>query len=317
MTVAAEQILNIVVPCYNEQEALPETARCLSELLDRMAQQGMVSPESGIYFVDDGSADLTWTVIEEHSAHRPQRFHGIKLSRNRGHQNALLAGLRLAPGDMVVSIDADLQDDPETIVNMVRRFQEGCDIVFGVRSSRHSDSTFKRQSARSYYGLLRWLGADIITDHADFRLMSRRALDALARYSEVNLFLRGIVPLLGFTTANEYYDRRPRLAGETKYPLSRMLALSVDGITSLSMRPLRLITGMGFAVSMVSFLVGFWAVGIRIFSNSALPGWTSIVVPISLIGGLQLLSLGMIGEYIGKIYLEVKRRPLFEIEKVI
>lgn len=218
---------------------------------------------------------------------------------------------------MLVSIDADLQDDPETILAMVRRYRTGCDIVFGVRASRPIDTIFKRRSAWMYYALLRWLGTEIIPDHADFRLMGRRALDALSRYSEVNLFLRGIVPLLGFTTAIEYYIRRPRLAGKTKYSLGRMVGLSIDGITSLSMRPLRMITGIGFVVSLVSFMLGFWAIGVRTFYSYAVPGWTSIVVPIALIGGLQLLSLGMIGEYVGKIYLEVKRRPLFEIERVL
>jgi len=310
-----QQTLNIVVPCYNEEDALPDTARTLSELLDRMVEQGMISPDSGIYFVDDGSADQTWAIIERLWKARPERFHGIKLSRNRGHQNALLAGLLHTPGDMVVSIDADLQDDPETIIAMVQRYRAGCDIVFGVRASRPTDAIFKRWSAWTYYALLRRLGAEIIPDHADFRLMSRRSLDALARYSEVNLFLRGIVPLLGFTTAIEYYIRGPRLAGETKYSLSRMVGLSIDGITSLSMRPLRMITGIGFVVSLASFILGFWAIGVRVFYSYAVPGWTSIVVPIALIGGLQLLSLGMIGEYVGKIYLEVKRRPLFEIDR--
>ena len=310
-------VLNIVVPCFNEEEVLPDTARCLSNLVDRMSQQGMISTESGIYFVDDGSRDRTWSVVEQLSAKHPTRFHGIKLSRNCGHQNALLAGLRHVPGDILVSIDADLQDEPEIIAAMVQRFHEGCDIVLGVRRSRDTDAFFKRTSARLYYALLRHLGIEIVPDHADFRLMSRRALDALARYSEVNLFIRGIVPLLGFSTAIEYYARRPRLAGETKYPLRRMLALSIDGVTSFSMRPLRMITAIGFIVSTISFALGLWAICVRFFYSYAVPGWTSIVVPVSLFGGLQLLSLGVIGEYIGKIYLEVKRRPLFEIEQII
>jgi len=209
----ANSILNIVVPCYNEEEALPETARQLSELLDRMVEQKIISPQSGIYFVDDGSKDRTWNLIESLSAGRPARFHGINLSRNCGHQSALLAGLLHAPGDMLVSIDADLQDEPETIAAMVRRYHEGCDIVFGVRAERPTDTVFKRRTARLYYALLKWMGAEIVADHADFRLMSRRALGALSRYSEVNLFIRGIVPLLGFKTAIEYYTRRPRLQG--------------------------------------------------------------------------------------------------------
>ena len=313
----ANSILNIVVPCYNEEEALPETARQLSELLDRMVEQKIISPQSGIYFVDDGSKDRTWNLIESLSAGRPARFHGIKLSRNCGHQSALLAGLLHAPGDMLVSIDADLQDEPETIAAMVRRYHEGCDIVFGVRAERPTDTVFKRRTARLYYALLKWMGAEIVADHADFRLMSRRALGALSRYSEVNLFIRGIVPLLGFKTAIEYYTRRPRLQGETKYSLRKMVSLSIEGITSFSMRPLRMITMMGFIVSAISFGIGIWAICVRLFSAYAVPGWTSIVVPIALIGGLQLLSLGMIGEYVGKIYMEVKRRPLFEIEKIL
>jgi len=313
----ANSILNIVVPCYNEEEALPETARQLSELLDRMVEQKIISPQSGIYFVDDGSKDRTWNLIESLSAGRPARFHGIKLSRNCGHQSALLAGLLHAPGDMLVSIDADLQDEPETIAAMVRRYHEGCDIVFGVRAERPTDTVFKRRTARLYYALLKWMGAEIVADHADFRLMSRRALGALSRYSEVNLFIRGIVPLLGFKTAIEYYTRRPRLQGETKYSLRKMVSLSIEGITSFSMRPLRMITMMGFIVSAISFGIGIWAICVRLFSADAVPGWTSIVVPIALIGGLQLLSLGMIGEYVGKIYMEVKRRPLFEIEKIL
>ena len=218
---------------------------------------------------------------------------------------------------MLVSIDADLQDDPETIVSMVTRFDEGCDIVFGVRATRPSDTMFKRQSARLYYSLLKSMGANIVREHADFRLMSRRAVTALSRYNEVNLFLRGIVPLLGFKTATVYYSRGPRMAGETKYSMRKMVKLSIDGITSFSMQPLRIITAVGLAMSAVSFALGLWAVAVRLFTTFAVPGWTSIVVPTALIGGLQLLSLGIIGEYVGKIYLEVKRRPLFEIEKVL
>jgi glycosyltransferase involved in cell wall biosynthesis len=312
-----ETTLNIVVPCYNEEDALPETARRLSTLLDWLEENRLIASPGGIYFIDDGSRDRTWTLIEDLSTSRPKRFHGIKLSRNQGHQNALLAGLLNVPGDMVVSIDADLQDDPDTIVTMVRRFHEGCDIVFGVRADRPSDTVFKRHTARFYYVLLRWLGAEIVPDHADFRLMSRRALNALSHYTEVNLFIRGIIPMLGFKTATVTYIRAPRLAGETKYSMRKMVKLSVDGVTSLSMRPLRMITGVGFFVSVVSFVLGFWAIGVRMFSSFAVPGWTSTLVPIALLGGLQLLSLGMIGEYVGKIYLEVKRRPLFEIERVI
>ncbi len=313
----AQSLLNIVIPCYNEEEALPETAGQLSALLDRMAAEGLIAPDSGIYFVDDGSADRTWDLIEQLSAQRPARFHGIKLTRNCGHQNALLAGLHHAPGDMLVTIDADLQDEPETIVAMVRRYHEGCEIVFGVRNARDADTLLYRPTVQFFYSLMKWLGADIIPHHADFRLMSRRALDSLARYREANLFLRGIVPLLGFKTAKEYYARRPRLQGEPKYSFSKLMGLSINGITSFSMRPLRMITMLGFVVSLAAFMVGFWAIWVRLRNPDMVPGWASIVVPMSLIGGLQLLALGMIGEYVGKIYLEVKHRPLFEIERQI
>lgn len=308
-------ILNIVVPCYNEEEALPETARRLGDLLDRMHAANLVAQGSGVVFVDDGSRDRTWAVIREMQAIRPDLFHGIKLSRNQGHQKALLAGLRTAPGDALVSIDADLQDDMEVIPAMVRAFQSGHDIVYGVRKLRDSDTAFKRSTARAYYRLLRWLGVEIVPDHADFRLLSRRALDALARYGEVNIFLRAIVPLLGFKSAQVQYDRAPRFAGISKYPLRRMIGLAVDGITSFSMRPLRLITALGLGMAAVSFLLGFWAIAAAIFTTRAVPGWASTVVPIAFVGGLQLFSMGVIGEYVGKIYLEVKHRPLFEIEE--
>jgi len=223
-------VLNIVVPCYNEEEALPETSRRLSELLDRMAKDCLIEPSSGVYFVDDGSCDQTWNVIVSLRTSQPSRFHGIKLSRNRGHQNALLAGLRNAPGDIVVSIDADLQDDIDAIEQMVREFHAGCDIVYGVREVRDADTLFKRKTACLYYILLKQLGVEIVPHHADFRLMSRRVLDALSRYDEVNLFIRAIVPLLGFKTARVHYRRGARCCGESKYPLSKMLALAVDGL---------------------------------------------------------------------------------------
>jgi glycosyltransferase involved in cell wall biosynthesis len=310
-------VLNIVVPCYNEAEVLPETARVLSALLDRMARQGLVEAASGIWFVDDGSRDATWDIVTALWTERPDRFHGIRLSRNRGHQNALLAGLRTAPGDALVSIDADLQDDEEAIADMVRRLHAGCDIVFGVRAARNYDTRFKRGTAWLYYRLLHRFGIEAVPDHADFRLMSRRALTALERYGEVNLFLRAIVPLLGFRTAEVRYERRPRFAGESKYPLPRMLGLAIDGITSFSMQPLRLITLVGVAVSALAFLVGLWAVAAHLLSSDTVPGWTSVVVPIAFLGGLQLLSMGVIGEYVGKIYIEVKRRPHFEVDQIL
>jgi polyisoprenyl-phosphate glycosyltransferase len=310
-------ILNIVVPCYNEEEVLPETSRRLSDLLDRMTSEGLVNATSGIFFIDDGSIDQTWRIIRGLREARPDRFHGIKLSRNQGHQNALLAGLRSVPGDALVSIDADLQDDVGVIPAMVKQFLAGIDIVYGVRAARGSDTVFKRFSARAYYKLLGWLGVDIVPDHADFRLMSRRALDALEHYSEVNLFVRAIVPLLGFKSGQVSYHRSSRYAGISKYPLAKMVGLAINGITSFSMRPLRLITGVGLIMAALSFLIGAWAIVIALFTDRAVPGWTSLIVPITLVGGLQLFSLGIIGEYVGKIYLEVKRRPLFEIEETI
>ena len=309
-------ILNLVVPCYNEEPVLPETARRLVALIDDMVRDGVVAEESGVCFVDDGSSDRTWDIVCALQAARPGRFHGIKLSRNCGHQAALLAGLRNTPGDALISIDADLQDDIDVIPAMVRQCETGYDIVYGVRGGRQSDTFFKRYSAGAYYRLLRALGVNVVLDHADFRLMTRRALDALERYPEVNIFLRALVPLLGFRTISVYYNRSPRSAGISKYPLRRMLALAIDGITSFSMQPLRLISYCGFIMSLLSSMVGVWAMYVALFTSRAVPGWASTVVPIALVGGLQLASLGVIGEYIGKIYLEVKRRPLFEIEDI-
>lgn len=316
MTGCHAMILNLVVPCYNEEDVLPETTKRLAGLLDRMVQSGSVSSQSGIYYIDDGSRDRTWEIVSGLRAARPDRVHGIKLSRNCGHQAALLAGLRTVPGDILISVDADLQDDIEVIPSMVEEFTLGNDIVYGVRSGRKSDTFFKRHTARGYYRLLSTLGVNIVLDHADFRLMSRRALTALERYPEVNIFLRAMVPLLGFKTTSVYYDRSPRFAGVSKYPLGRMISLALDGITSFSMRPLRLIAYAGGAMSLLSFLIGAWALYVVLFTHRGVPGWASIVVPIAFVGGLQLASLGVIGEYIGKIYMEVKRRPLFEIEEI-
>ena len=313
----AGPVVNIVVPCYNEEEVLPETARQLSATVDAMIAEGLVDAASGIYFVDDGSRDRTWALIEALHAERPARFHGIKLTRNRGHQNALLAGLRHAPGDALVSIDADLQDDLAAIPAMVRKYVEGHEVVYGVRAARHTDTVFKRHSAWLYYEMLRHLGVEIVPDHADFRLLGRRALDALGRYSETNVFLRAIVPQLGFRCAQVFYERHARLAGESKYNLTRMIGLAINGVTSFSMKPLRFITVIGVAVAVASFLVGLWAIGLVIFTARAVPGWASVVAPLTFLGGLQLFSMGVIGEYIGKIYLEVKRRPLFEIERIL
>ena len=269
-----------------------------------------------IYFVDDGSKDRTWSLIAE-IAHFNQRVHGIKLSRNCGHQNALLAGLFGASGDALVSIDADLQDDISVIPDMVHKHLAGAEIVYGVRKSRDKDTRFKRITASLYYRLLSLMGVDIVPNHADFRLMSRRALNCLGGYSEVNLFLRGIVPLIGLSTDTVYYDRHERFAGTTKYPLRRMLGLALDGITSFSVVPLRFISLLGLMVCAFSALMILWIIYGKIFLDAALPGWASSVVAIYFLGGVQLLGIGIIGEYIAKIYLETKKRPRYFVEKVI
>jgi len=295
---------------------LPETNRRLLELLTHLQQSGSISADSTLYFVDDGSKDRTWEIIESLAA-VDTRVHGIKLSRNRGHQNALLAGLFGAEGDAVVTVDADLQDDITVIEEMVHRFSEGCEIVYGVRKSRAVDTAFKRSSAGMYYKFLAWMGVDVVYNHADFRLMSRRAIDCLRQYSEVNLFLRGIIPLLGFPTATVYYDRGERFAGVSNYPLRRMLALAIDGITSFSVMPLRFIAALGLLVCLLSIAIIGWVLYMRLFTAATIPGWASSVLPIYFLGGIQLLSIGILGEYVAKIYLETKHRPRYFIEKVI
>jgi polyisoprenyl-phosphate glycosyltransferase len=314
--VATAPVLAIVVPCYNEEEVLPETARRLGDLMDRMVLAGKVSAESTIRFVDDGSRDRTWQLIEELAVSSP-RFRGVKLSRNRGHQNALLAGVFSAEGDAVVTIDADLQDDIEVIAQMVDHFNSGTEIVYGVRESRTSDTAFKRGTAEGYYRLLKLMGVDLVFNHADYRLMSRRALQCLQEYSEVNMFLRGIIPLLGFRTATVFYARSERFAGESKYPLRKMLALAIDGVTSFSVAPLRFISLLGFLVCAFSLvMVGIVLYG-KLVQNGTIPGWASSVLPIYFLGGVQLLSIGILGEYVAKIYLESKRRPRFFVEKTV
>lgn len=307
--------LSIVVPCFNEEAALPATVARLLALLDELGQRGSIATESSLYLVDDGSTDGTWACIEAFSR-AGDTVHGIKLSRNRGHQNALLAGLLNAAGDVVVSIDADLQDDVQAIERMLDAYLSGAQIVLGVRRSRAHDSFFKRVTAEQYYRWLKRLGVEIVFNHADYRLMSRRVIEALSEYEEVNLFLRGIVPQLGFRTAIVEYDRAPRLAGESRYPLRRMLSLAWEGVTSFSAAPLRFITASGVTVSLVSLGFAGWALAAKLFSDQALPGWASTVVPIYFLGGVQLLCLGIIGEYLAKIYAEVKRRPRYLIETV-
>jgi glycosyltransferase involved in cell wall biosynthesis len=307
-------LLSIVVPCYNEQEVLPETAKRLLVSIEHLQAKGKISGNSHVLFVDDGSRDETWMIIERLAAAHPT-IRGIKLSRNRGHQNALLAGLYSATGDIVISIDADLQDDLAAIEHMVDAHRAGADVVYGVRIQRDSDTIFKRLSAECYYRLLAFMGVEIVFNHADYRLLSRRVIESLKRFGETNLFLRGIIPQLGYPSSVVYYERAERFAGESKYPVRKMLAFAWEGITSFSAAPLRLITGLGVLVSICSFAFILWAIWIRLFTDSAVPGWASTVLPIYLIGGVHLLCVGIVGEYLAKIYLETKRRPHFLIER--
>lgn len=309
-------ILSVVVPCYNEQEVLPETCRRLDALLRRLIYDGRIDARSRIWFVDDGSRDQTWSMVHEASMARDSLICGIKLSRNRGHQAALMAGLMTATGDVLISVDADLQDDLEAIPKMLDKYVAGCDIVYGVRSSRDKDTFFKRFTAEGYYTLLKRLGIEVVFNHADYRLMSRRAVEALRAFPESSVFLRGLIPQLGFRTAQVEYARCERFAGESKYPLGKMLALAWQGVTSFSAAPLRAITALGMLVSLFSLGMGFWAMWVRIFTDQALPGWASIVIPLFLLAGVQLLSLGVIGEYMAKLFVEAKRRPMYFVEQV-
>ena len=309
----APPIVSLVLPCYNEQEVLPETTARLVLLLERLRLAGEIAKDSAIFYVDDGSRDRTWAMIEEYSA-QDTGVHGIKLSRNRGHQNALLCGLMTAPGDVLISLDADLQDDLEVIPKMVRAYREGSEIVFAVRSKREKDAFFKRFTAESYYKVLAFLGVQIIYNHADFRLLSRRATETLREYDETHLFLRGLVLQLGFKTSIVEFERAERFAGESKYPLSKMIGLAWQGITSFTAYPLRFITGLGMLISLGSLSMTVWALGLRLFTNNALPGWASVVIPMYFLGGVQLLSLGIIGEYLAKVYESSKKRPRYHVE---
>ena len=307
--------LYIVVPCYNEEEVLPETARRLGDKLRGLMAAGKIGPGSRVLFVNDGSRDGTWAVIQR--LHREDGlFCGADLSRNRGHQNALLAGLMTAKdkADLVISMDADLQDDVDAADAMVDKYLDGVDIVYGVRSSRKKDSFFKRTTAEAFYRMMDLLGAETVFNHADYRLMSRRALDGLARFTEVNLFLRGIVPMIGYRTDTVEYERGERFAGESKYPLKKMLAFALEGVTSLSVRPLRMITGLGFLVFLISLIMIVYNV-VRWATGNTVAGWASLACSVWFIGGLILLSLGVIGEYLGKLYLESKDRPRFLIQE--
>lgn len=313
-----EKTLYIVVPCYKEEAVLPETSKRLRAKVESLQGQGKISAKSRIMFVNDGSKDRTWELIEQLHTEAPQFFSGVNLTRNRGHQNALLAGLMTAVqhADMVISMDADLQDDVDAVDAMVDAYHNGFDVVYGVRSSRQTDTFFKRFTAESFYRLMKALGVDIVFNHADYRLMSKRALEGLAQFGEVNLFLRGIVPQIGYPWTTVEYERHERFAGESKYPLKKMLSFAFDGITSFSVKPMRLILSLGVLVFSISLLMLLWAL-ISKLNGSAEVGWTSMIGSIWLIGGIQLLSLGVIGEYIGKIYSESKHRPRFLIERVL
>ena len=310
--------LYIVVPCYKEQEVLPETSRRLGEKLDALIAAGKISADSRIMFVNDGSSDDTWPIIRRLHEERPERFSGVNLSRNRGHQNALLAGLLTAVNyaDMIVSMDADLQDDINAVDAMVDAYHEGYEVVYGVRSKRETDTFFKRFTAEGFYKVMKALGVDIVFNHADYRLMSRRAVEGLAQFTEVNLFLRGIVPQIGYKWTTVTYERAERFAGESKYPLKKMLAFAADGITSFSVKPIRLVLSAGVVVFLVSLIMFIYALVQKIMGHTT-AGWASLMASIWLLGGVQLLGLGVVGEYIGKIYNETKRRPRFIIESVL
>lgn len=307
----------LVVPCYNEEEVLPETVKRLTAKLEEMIADGKADKESRILFVDDGSRDSTWELIEQYTKDNIL-VGGLKLSRNRGHQNALLAGLMCAKEhcDCAISLDADLQDDIGVLDSFVDKFLEGCQVVYGVRSSRKSDTAFKRSTAQSYYKFMKALGVEIVYDHADYRLMGKQALEALSQYKEVNLFLRGIVPLIGFRTDYVYYERHERFAGKSKYPLGKMIRFALDGITSFSVKPLRIISNIGIIICGLSVIGLIYAL-ISFAIGSSVAGWTSLICSIWFLGGLQMLCIGIVGVYVGKIYSETKQRPRFIIEKEI
>ena len=310
-------ILYLVIPCYNEEAVLHETAKQLLAKMNSMFERGMISRESKIMFVNDGSKDKTWEIIEELHASN-SIYSGVKLSRNKGHQNALLAGLMTAKekADMAISLDADLQDDVDVIDKMVEKYYEGNDVVYGVRSARDTDTFFKKFTAEGFYKMMSAMGVEIVFNHADYRLMSKRALEGLSEFREVNLFLRGIVPLIGYKSDIVTYERHERFAGESKYPLKKMLAFATDGITSFSIKPIRMITTCGVLIFGISLLMLLYFLVVH-FLGRTVHGWTSTIVSIWAIGGLQLLAIGIVGEYIGKIYLETKARPKYLIETIL
>jgi glycosyltransferase involved in cell wall biosynthesis len=312
------ETLTIVVPCYNEEEVLPETLKRLLGKINSLASCNVISGESNIIFVDDGSNDNTWNLIEKYHNENPHTIFGIKLSKNRGHQNALLCGLLAAKdcSDIAISIDADLQDDIDIMDKMIEKYYTGYEIVYGVRSARKKDSFFKRTTAEGFYHFMDFLGVDMVYNHADFRLLGKNALNAISEYKEVNLFLRGLIPMLGYKSCVEYYERGERFAGTSKYPLGKMLKFAFEGITSLSIRPIRFITMLGIVIFLISIIMILYFF-VRHFSGHTIVGWSSIVCSIWAIGGLILLSIGIVGEYIGKIYLEAKERPRYHIEKYL
>jgi glycosyltransferase involved in cell wall biosynthesis len=312
------ETLYLVIPCYNEEAVIHETSKRLLEKITSMMNRNLINKDSKILFVNDGSKDSTWSIIEKlHDEN--QIFSGVNLSRNKGHQNALLAGLMTAKeyADITISLDADLQDDIEVLDKFVEEYYGGSEVVYGVRSSRETDTFFKRITALVFYKFMNVLGVDVMYNHADYRLMSKRALDGLSQFKEVNLFLRGIVPLIGYKFSVVEYERHERFAGESKYPLKKMLAFAWDGITSFSIKPIRIITGLGFFIFIISLMVLVYSLVMK-FTNRTVSGWTSLTTSIWMIGGIQLLSLGVIGEYVGKIYHETKERPRFIIaDKII
>lgn len=310
-------ILYVVIPCYNEEEVLPETASRLKEKMNALIEQGKINELSRLVFVNDGSKDKTWEIIQSYHE-QDKLYQGINLSRNRGHQNALLAGLMTAVhyADMIVSMDADLQDDINAMDEMIDCYHSGADIVYGVRNKRKTDTFFKRFTAQSFYKIMSLLGAQTVYNHADYRLMSKRAVQGLAEFKEVNLFLRGIVPMIGYRTQIVYYERNERFAGESKYPLKKMIAFAMEGITSLSVKPIRMILNLGIVISLIGALYLIYSFVVH-FTGETVAGWTSLVASIWLLGGINLLSLGIIGEYIGKIYMESKERPRYIVETYI
>lgn len=309
--------LYLVIPCYNEEEVLGETIKQLTAKLDSMQEAKLINENSRILLVDDGSRDKTWEMITQFNKDNAY-VEGVKLAHNRGHQHALLAGLETAAKkcDCAISLDADLQDDIGVIDEFVKKFQDGCDVVYGVRNKRETDTFFKRTTAVGFYKVMKFLGVDIVFNHADYRLMSKRALDALSEYKEVNLFLRGVVPLIGYRSDYVYYDRNERFAGESKYPLKKMISFALDGITSFSVKPLKLIANLGILISLLS-IIGIIYVLIVHFTGNTVPGWSATVMSIWLLGGIQMLCLGVVGGYIGKIYSEVKARPRYKIETLL